>query len=330
MPSEHDDAKTATVFAVLRQLEGVDDKLMERLEVAHLPSMLEEGELPGCVVQSRASGYLFATDRRVLQVAKSLFNYSVKKVTSYSYDDIKAFRADTGLHPGLSMTTSRGVKTLYADKKGRQRFANFVRAQLGWSPQAVEQQKGVGKAPWIGAVGAFAIVAVVAVVGFVQCGPEPAPTPTPTPTPTLEETYLKSLQRWAYVLGLTLSERGLYEQAAADPLSVIEATTMDPAFEIRPLWMQNFDLMIRELDPLYLNPESTFAFKGLQVQHFHVRANSIKDQLRTMIREYELWKADPHGNIDALERLAAAHVSAYQAAEKLNLDVVKALNTEEH
>ena len=110
MPSEHDDAKTATVFAVLRQLEGVDDKLMERLEVAHLPSVLEEGELPGCVVQSRASGYLFATDRRVLQVAKSLFNYSVKKVTSYSYDDIKTYLKVPRCPSPIGWRAARGVQ----------------------------------------------------------------------------------------------------------------------------------------------------------------------------------------------------------------------------
>ena len=171
----------------------------------------------------------------------------------------------------------------------------------------------------------LAFVALITLGLVAACGGELPP--TPTPTPTTQETYLKSVQRWAFLLQNTLSERELYEEAAIDPLAVLEAATIDPSTTSRPIWMANFDVMIGSLDFLYLDPASTFAFKGKPVSKVEVRADGIKQNLRTMIREYELWKADPYGNADALERLADVHVYAFRAVSQLNLDAIKAMNT---
>ena len=168
-------------------------------------------------------------------------------------------------------------------------------------------------------------VALITLGLVVACGKPPPP--TPTPTPTLQETYLKSVQRWAYGLGISLSERAIYSEAAIDPLSVLEAASLDPLISDRPSWMSNFDGMVTTLDVLYLDPERHLAFRGLPVPSFERRAEGIKDQLRTMIREYGVWKADPYENIDAFERLTEAHAAAFRAAEQLNLDAIKAMNT---
>ena len=45
------DSKAATIFAALRELEGVDNELSKRPGIAHLPSILEEGEMPECVAK---------------------------------------------------------------------------------------------------------------------------------------------------------------------------------------------------------------------------------------------------------------------------------------
>ena len=135
--TSNDEEKVSVLHARLRTLEGFDEKLLERPEIAHLPSVLEEGELPGSVVQSTASAILVATDRRVIHIEKSLWGKSIKRVRSYLYSDIRSCRADMGFFGlGLSMRTSEGVKTLNANKKSRLTFSNFVRHHLGDEPQS--------------------------------------------------------------------------------------------------------------------------------------------------------------------------------------------------
>ena len=110
--TEHDDPKAEAIFKALRDIEGIDDKLMGRPEVAHLPSVLGEDELPGAIVSSTANVLLVATDRRVLHIERSWRNDSISKVNSYAYEAMETFRADMGLlAPGLSMTINGRVKT---------------------------------------------------------------------------------------------------------------------------------------------------------------------------------------------------------------------------
>ena len=169
----------------------------------------------------------------------------------------------------------------------------------------------------------FIALITLGLAAAVGCGES---VPTPTPTPTLQETYLKSVQRWAYGLGITLGERELYEQ---DPISIIEAASIDPIVEERPSWMALFEGMIRVLEPIYVDPQDS-PFEGLPVPSFERRVDGIKDLVRAMTREYWNWKDDPYGNIGAFERLTQAHGAAFRAAEQLNLDAIKAVNTGEY
>ena len=168
---------------------------------------------------------------------------------------------------------------------------------------------------------AFIVLGLAAAVG---CG-ESVPTPTPTLTP--QEVYLQSVQRWAYFLEIDLSAQDIYREAAFDPSVVNEAATMDPLKELRPEWMSNFDATINLLDVIYLDPDRHFSFDGIPVPEFQEDAEHIQDQLRIMIKEYAIWKADPYGNADAFERLRAAHMSVHFAAGKLNIDAIRASNT---
>ena len=168
---------------------------------------------------------------------------------------------------------------------------------------------------------AFIVLGLAAAVG---CG-ESVPTPTPTLTP--QEVYLQSVQRWAYFLEIALSDREIYQEALWDQSVVNEAALMDPLTEQRPLWLSSLDGTISTLDFIYLDPGRHFSFKGEPVPRFERTANGIMDKLRIMMREYELWKADPYRNADAFERLRAAHMSAHFSASKLNIDAIRASNT---
>ena len=178
--TERDDPKTEAIFKALRDIEGIDDKLMGRPEVAHLPSVLGEDELPGAIVSSTANVLLVATDRRVLHIERSWRNDSISKVNSYAYEAMETFRADMGfLAPGLSVTIDGRVKTLIADKKERQRFANYVRARIGMEPQIVSaSERSRRKVPWfVGSV--LIVVAAVAIVLVFGSGGDETPTPAP-------------------------------------------------------------------------------------------------------------------------------------------------------
>ncbi len=45
------DSKAATIFAALQELEGVENELSKRPGIAHLPSILEEDEMPECAAK---------------------------------------------------------------------------------------------------------------------------------------------------------------------------------------------------------------------------------------------------------------------------------------
>ncbi len=181
MTQQQDDPKTTAIFGVLRKLEGVDDTLLKRPEVKHLPQVLEDEELPGAIVSSTANAILVATDRRVVHIERSWRNDSISRVNSYAYETIETFRADMGfMAPGLSMMTSGGVKALVADKKGRQHFANYVRARLGMEPQTLSSSaRSSRKAPWfVGTV--VIVVATVAIALEFGSGGDETPTLAPT------------------------------------------------------------------------------------------------------------------------------------------------------
>ena len=131
-PSPSQDA-----WAIIQGLDGVDQKLLAHPGVAHIPSILEDDELPEALTHDGAGKVLVATDRRIVEIETSVLRSSVRKVTSYPYETILSFQADKGfLAPGFSMITAHGTKMLAAKKDGREGFATVVDSRLSSSPPA--------------------------------------------------------------------------------------------------------------------------------------------------------------------------------------------------
>ena len=120
------------IWAILRTLEGVDDKLLEDPAFARLPDELEDGEIPESVVWNRNADVYVATDRRIIHLQRAVWSKSIKSVASYLYSDLRSFRADTGFASlGCNMVLVKGgVKTLPMKPQTRQRFATVVRSHM--------------------------------------------------------------------------------------------------------------------------------------------------------------------------------------------------------
>ncbi len=247
--TERDDPKTEAIFKALRELEGVDDKLMKRPEVAHLPSVLEEGELPGAIVSSTGNVLLVATDRRVLHIERSWRNDSISKVDSYAYEAMKAFWANMGfLEPGLSMTIDGRVKTLIADKKERQRFANYVRARIGMEPQlSPTSERSSRKVPWfVGTV--VIVVATVAIALVFGSGGDETPTLAPTapartvvPTPRATPIPISAQEYKSTTIILFNELLSMVEDGVVSPL--VPDLGFAPGNPRARRWMDNVQLL---------------------------------------------------------------------------------------
>ena len=125
------DSKAATICAAVRELEGVDNEFLKRPEIAHLPSILEEDEMPECVAKHALLSIVVATDRRIIKIERSIWSDSIKKVESYSYADIHSIKAGTGIFEDpLAIETSEKQYRLEADKPTRFAFAEFVAAKI--------------------------------------------------------------------------------------------------------------------------------------------------------------------------------------------------------
>ena len=120
------------IWAILRTLEGVDDKLLEDPAFARLPDELEDGEIPESVAWNRDADVYVATDRRIIHLRRAVWSKSIKSVASYLYSDLRSFRADTGFASlGCNMVLVKGgVKTLPMKPQTRQRFATVVRSHM--------------------------------------------------------------------------------------------------------------------------------------------------------------------------------------------------------
>ena len=102
--------------------------------IAHIPSILEENELPEALTYDGGGKVLVATDRRVVEIETSMLRSSVRKVTSHSYQTILSFEADRGfMAPGFSMVTVDGTRTLATQKVRREEFALVVNSHLSAS-----------------------------------------------------------------------------------------------------------------------------------------------------------------------------------------------------
>ena len=119
------------VRTVLQGLEGVDAKLLAHPAFAHLPSVLEEGELPASVAWDAQTDVYVATDRRVIHLKTTLTQKSIGKVTSYPYSDIRSFQAETGfLSIGCNMETTSGARKLPMKPETRGHFVTTVQSHL--------------------------------------------------------------------------------------------------------------------------------------------------------------------------------------------------------
>ncbi len=70
-------------FDNLKQLEGVDEKLMGRPEIAHLRSMLIDGEQPEWIMRCDGVSVLVATDRRVIHIRRSRWGDLIRDVQTF-------------------------------------------------------------------------------------------------------------------------------------------------------------------------------------------------------------------------------------------------------
>ena len=126
----HDDSRS-TMFAIILGLDGVDEKLLRDPAVMHVPSVLEDDELPEAIAKNGSSDILMASDRRLVVISKSMLGDTVKKVKSYPYTDMHTFDVGKGIFAGCTITTNNGKsETIMVDRKHRQRIAAVVRSHL--------------------------------------------------------------------------------------------------------------------------------------------------------------------------------------------------------
>ena len=125
----------------LRQIDGVDEKFLRRPEVGRLSSELGDGELPGAVV---TNGRLFiagATDRKILNICKSIWSNTISKVDSYPYAEIESITVGKGIFDNpLTVIIGGKRHRIEADKGRRHAFAEYVSARLPSAAAKWEQE----------------------------------------------------------------------------------------------------------------------------------------------------------------------------------------------
>ena len=129
-------------WVIIQGLDYVDKKLLGHPGVAHIPSILEENELPEALTYDGGGKVLVATDRRIVEIETSVLRSSVRKVTSHPYQTILSFEADRGfMAPGFSMVTGHWTRTFAAQKVGREEFALVVNSHLRASLPVAPEEK---------------------------------------------------------------------------------------------------------------------------------------------------------------------------------------------
>ena len=125
-------------WEIIQGLNGIDTKLLGHPGIIHVPSILEDNELPEALTHDGSGKVLVATDRRIIEIETSIMRSSVRKVTSYPYQTITSFQADSGFMAiGFKMVTVHGAKAIAAKKDGREEFASTINSHLGSSPAAM-------------------------------------------------------------------------------------------------------------------------------------------------------------------------------------------------
>jgi len=133
----------AVIDAQLKEL-AYFDAFFTRKEVAHLPSVIREGEVVRALISGVYDGTLWlvvATTQRVIFLDKGLI-YGSKQL-DLALDKIQGITQKTGLVFGELMITTGGAtwKVEQLWKKGTQRFAEIVSEQI----QAAKAARGGGE-----------------------------------------------------------------------------------------------------------------------------------------------------------------------------------------
>ncbi len=137
-----EDSKSAAIFTALQNLDGVDDKLLNRPEIGYLPTVLEDGELPDFVAAGAyGTGCLVATNRRIINVERSGSGSSFK-CRSFAYSEVLSFEASTGIFSGtVEIHKSDGKTERVLVEKSRTRvFVGHVNAKIRPTEEMGEEQ----------------------------------------------------------------------------------------------------------------------------------------------------------------------------------------------
>ncbi len=120
------DSETSAIYSVLRGLDGVDEKTLKRPEVAYLSSVLEDGELPECVLGGQLPQFVVATDRRIIYMSTPIFGKI--KHASYPYRDM----LDVEHSMGMCVISTTGKKRVgvKASKDQVESFIAFVNSKI--------------------------------------------------------------------------------------------------------------------------------------------------------------------------------------------------------
>ena len=182
-------------WSTLRQLDGIDDKVLTHPAFSRLLDILEEGELPECVGLNGRVDVFVATDRRIIHLKRSFWGNAIK-VVDYPYGDIRSINADMGFAElGCTILTNGRSKVLPMQKSRREQFAAIVRSHV---LQATEAGTPVPPRPpqppaaktggvwWKWALGgaSLVMVLVIALVVFAPNDGDIAAVAEPTATAT--------------------------------------------------------------------------------------------------------------------------------------------------
>ena len=122
--AEHRDPEPE-IYSVLRRLKGVEEKTLTHPAVAYLPSVLEDGERPECVLATIID-FMVATDRRIVHVSKAVFGNKIKKHAFYPYPDILQIEYSST----LTIHTKERQIYIAADRDEVESFIAFVNPKI--------------------------------------------------------------------------------------------------------------------------------------------------------------------------------------------------------
>ncbi len=123
------DGETSAIYSVLRGLDGVDEKMLKRPEVAYLPTVLEDGELPECVLGGQPPDFVVATDRRIIHVSRARIGNKIKKHASYPFHEISRVEGALFMSVLIIHTTDKRIQ-LNASKDRIEAFIAFVNPKI--------------------------------------------------------------------------------------------------------------------------------------------------------------------------------------------------------